>query len=396
MPQSVHPGLRPLTRVLIVALALSPLSLAVPALMKPGTGEEAPFAAAPDPAPLKPRVAGQRLTIGDVRPVVGFAINAHHIEDLSLYLKAVDSIADLGANSVIVLTPMIQPYVDSDGMVFRPDKCATDDQLVAILSHARERGLFTTLLPIVLIEHPGEKDWRGVIKPKDWDEWWSHYDDFIDRFAAIAVKAEVDLLAIGSELNSTEDQVERWRRVAERVRERDGFKGQITYSANWDRYDKITFWSLLDVMCVSSYFELERDNESAHEDDLVRAWAPERDSMLRFARKMEKPVVLSEVGYPSVPWASAHPWNYVTSEGAVADHQAQARCWRAFFRAWTPAFSDPDGEAAGFFGYFWSPYYHGDQWDTTYGIDGKPAFKVVKEGFARIRHAAAPAPSKEQ
>jgi hypothetical protein len=187
-------------------------------------------------------------------------------------------------------------------------------------------------------------------------------------------------------LNSTEDETGRWEEIAARVRER--FKGQITYSANWDRYDKIGFWKQMDVMCVSSYFELERDNPAASEPELANAWARERDELLRFAKRQGRPLLLSEVGYPSLPWASAHPWNYIAPKGAKADHEAQARCWRAFFRAWVRAFDDADGQAAGFFGYCWSPYYSGDAWDTGYGVKGKPAYEVLRQGFARIRNGA--------
>ncbi|MCI0364207.1 MAG: hypothetical protein L0Y44_11850 [Phycisphaerales bacterium] len=377
MVNHVHAGLKPATRLAIVLLTLSPLALAVPAWMR-----EEPEAPA-SPAPLPARQQGTRLTIDELRPIAGFAINAHHISDLSLYLTSVDRIAELGANALIVFTPMIQRYVESNEMTFVEGKCATDEQLVAILARGRERGLHTTLLPIVFIERPDEDEWRGVIEPSDWETWWVNYDRFIDRFVDVANQGEADMLIIGSELNSTEEQLDRWKRVADRVRAE--FKGQIAYSANWDRYDKIKLWPLVDVMCVSSYFELVRDDPKASEGQLVRAWSPQRSAMLKVAQQWDKPLLLSEVGYPSVPWASAHPWNYVIKAGSKADHEAQAKCWRAFFRAWTQTFVDPDERAAGFFGYCWSPYYHGDDWDTGYGIEGKPAHEVVKNGFAVIR-----------
>jgi hypothetical protein len=384
MPTPAPSSLRPFTRFLIILLGLAPLALAVPVLMDP----EPELGEAPDePAPALPaRPRGQRMTVDQARPLLGFAINAHHIADLSLYLAAVDHIADLGANALLVFSPMLQQQVNSNEIRFVPEKCATDEQLMAIFQHARQRGLLTTLLPIVLIEKPVNKDWRGVIRPSNWDQWWESYDAFTDRFVNIAVKADVDVLVIGSELNSTEDQIDRWSRVIKRVREK--FTGQIAYSANWDRYEKITFWPLVDVLCVSSYFELERENPEATEGQLVRAWGRERDVLLKFARRLAKPLLLSEVGYPSLPWASAHPWNYVTANGERADHEAQARCWRAFFKAWSAVFADEDEPAAGFFGYFWSPYHRGDAWDTGYGIQGKPAYNVVKAGFARIRSAA--------
>ena len=382
MTDSMPRGLQPMTRWIIVLLMLSPLALAVPVLIQPEP-EEPWLEADSSPDPLPARTDGERLTVQELRPIAGFAINAHHIGDLSLYLKSVEEIANLGANALIVLTPMIQPYVSSNSMDYVPGKCATDEQLVAILNRARDRGLHTTLLPIVLIEHPGEKEWRGVIQPENWDEWWTNYDKFVDRFVNVAVQADVDLLVIGSELNSTEKQRERWERIAKRVREQ--FRGQITYSANWDRYHKIDLWDLVDVMCVSSYFELERDDPQATEMEIVRAWADEREDLIDFANELKMPLVLSEVGYPSLPWASAHPWNYVAKKGAEADHEAQAKCWRAFFRAWTKSFLDKKGPAAGFFGYAWSPYYHGDAWDTGYGIQGKPAYDIVRNGFARLR-----------
>src|SRR2546428_110826 len=100
----VHRGLRPLTRVLAVLVVLSPLALAVPALVHSdpekshsaaGTG-----AASEAPSPLPARQPNQPLTIDQTRPITGFAINAHHIADLSLYLKSVDEVARIGANAL--------------------------------------------------------------------------------------------------------------------------------------------------------------------------------------------------------------------------------------------------------------------------------------------------------
>ena len=152
------------------------------------------------------------------RPLLGFGLNAHHIGDLPLYLESINRIADVGANALIVVTPMFQRRVDSTDIRYLPGKCPTDEQLLAILARAKQRNLHTTLLPIVLIEKPGEKDWRGVIHPTDWNAWWASYDRFIDRFVNIAVNGDVDILSIGSELNTTEPQIDRWQKIAQRVR----------------------------------------------------------------------------------------------------------------------------------------------------------------------------------
>ncbi len=325
--------------------------------------------------------------IGEIRGIRGFAIAAHHIGDLDLYLKSVDRIAEMGANALIVVTPMWQRKVDSSVIRVLKKKCPTDEQLVTILKKAHARGMHTTLLPIVLIEKPGKKEWRGKIRPKDWDRWWGHYDKLMDRFIGIANEAKVDLLGIGSELNSTEDQRERWERIVEYTRKRfrpDG-GGQLTYSSNWDRYDKVELWDLVDVISVSSYFELDPEDNKAPHETLVAAWTEAQGAMMKFAKEWERPLLLTEVGYPSLKWATAHPWNYVPKMGMKADHEAQARGWRAFFDAWRGVLKDPSSRMAGFFCYHWDPYHQGGERDTGYGVWGKPAYAIIRENFQKLK-----------
>ncbi len=354
--------------------------------MGAGAAPDRPAVSAPDPPPeavdAAIRAPEPPRRIGLDRPVLGFGINAHHISNLSLYLEAVDAIANLGANTLLVVTPMFQERVDSSRIQFRPQKCPTDGQLVAILRRGRIRGLKTILLPIVLIEVPGPKDWRGTINPNDLDAWWASYELFINHFLDIAIEAEVDVLSVGSELNSMEGELQRWRRTIDHARSR--FDGNLTYSANWDRYQRVTFWSWLDFISVSSYFELARDDPDAPLDTLVAAWQRERRRLLEHARRYDRPLLLMEIGYPSVPWAAAHPWNYVADAKTTADHEAQARCYRAFFEAWTETVARPGSRALGFNCYFWDPYHSGGPDDTGYGVRGKPAERVIAASFARI------------
>jgi hypothetical protein len=143
-------------------------------------------------------------------------------------------------------------------------------------------------------------------------------------------------------------------------------------------------WRLVDAISISAYFELERERPEASREELARAWRPIRDGMLAYARRWDMPLFLSEVGYPSLPWAGAHPWNYV-AKGEDADHAAQARAYGAFFDAWAPEMARGDDSVLGFFCYAWDPYHRGQSWDTGYGVDGKPAMAVIRDGFARIR-----------
>jgi hypothetical protein len=359
----------------VLRSAYRPVALEEPTMRTGGAGTR--------PDETGPTRAEPEATWPGQGPVLGVAINAHHISRLDLYLAGVDRIAGMGANALIVMTPMFQDRVNSSEVRFLPERCPTDEQLIAILERASSCGLRTALLPIVLIENPQDKEWRGVIQPESWNDWWDSYDELIDRFVGIANAASVDMLGIGSELNSTEPQVARWERIASRVREQ--YPGRLMYSANWDRYDKVQTWSLVDVMCVSSYFEIGRDDPEASAEELAANWAREREALMQFAARQGRPLILSEVGYPSLPSAAKHPWNYVAEAGTRADHEAQNRCFEAFFLAWIDTFADRSNNAIGFFCYRWDPYHHGDDRDTGYGLSGKPSFETVKRGFAAIK-----------
>jgi hypothetical protein len=355
-------------------------------------GLSAAVAAGP-PRPAAPE-PGRALAPGDGGvpasrpPLLGFAINAHHISDLSLYLAAVDAIAGIGANGLLVVSPMFQRHVDSNEIRFVAQRCPTNEQLVAILQRARSRSLRTTLMPVVLIEEPGANDWRGVIRPTEPETWWAGYDRLMDRFLDIARAGGADVLSVGSELNSTEHDVDHWRRVIDRARRR--FGGTLTYTANWDRYQTVPFWPLVDVISVSAYFELAPQEPQASPERLAGAWRSHRDRLLAFARSQQRPVMLMEVGYPSLPWAAAHPWDYVPRGDVTADHDAQARCWRGFFDAWAPELGRSRSPAAGLHCYCWDPYRHGGTSDTGYGVEGKPALDVIRNAFTRIRQSDAP------
>jgi hypothetical protein len=69
--------------------------------------------------------------------------------------------------------------------------------------------------------------------------------------------------------------------------------------------------------------------------DLVRAWRPHREAIERVVRRTGKPVVFTEIGYRSVPGATARPWEWPDRDaGPPTDDglRAQADAYEAFFR----------------------------------------------------------------
>ena len=280
--------------------------------------------------------------------------------DLPAWASArLDELALLGATEVALVTGWRQSDVAATALAPGPDT-PRDADVVAIAAAAQARGLAVTIFPIVLLDVTGPGKWRGTLAPRDVDAWWQAYEAFVLHHARLAADTGAAALVIGSELGSTETWRDRWYHLISRVER--AYDGALWYSANWDHYEHVSFWARLDAIGVTGYFELTRDAD-AGADALARAWAAPRDALLAFAAKQALPLILTEVGYPSVDGGAARPWDY-TARGAV-DVEEQRRAFRALATAWS-------GSAlAGLYIWEWSG--DGGPKDRGYSPRGKPA-----------------------
>lgn len=328
-------------------------------------------------------------------PIRGFALNFHHTVHLTAYLQAIDEMADLGCNSVEIVTPAFQTDGQSQQVRIEtgPKRGPLRWQLLALLRHARQRGLTTTLMPQVLFTNPRGNEWRGKINPSNWEPWWNSYQRMIDYFLDIAQEASVDVFCVGSELLSTERQTDRWLSLIRHIRSR--YNGLLTYSTNWDHYHVPTIWHDLDMIGVNGYWDL--SHHAAHDPpsptDLSRRWHQIQKKLFDFANLHGRPILLTEIGYPSLPWAIKDPWNYVHDSAVKADTHAQTQGYTSFLTAWGDLLSSDESNTevvAGAFFYAWDPYRHGGEYDTGYGIRGKPAGDLLKQWLARSRISHSP------
>ncbi len=323
-------------------------------------------------------------------PFIGAALNLYHTDQLDLYLRAIDQIADTGFSAVQIVTPMFQTDGASPGVGVEvgPDRGPSPEAIAALLRHAKARGLATMLMPQVNFTDPRGNEWRGKLQPEQWGPWWASYRQTIDRFLDIAIENDVDVFVVGCELLTTHkpEHQDRWRGIIDQARTR--YNGLLTYSTTWDTYHKVGFWDHLDAIGVSGYWDLTTlaaDPQHPTPDALQARWHEIKQSLLAFAQSRGKPVLLTEVGYPSLPWALKDPWNYVNSQNAPADHDAQAAGYRAFISAWNGAIAPPgsailgDSRAWGVFFHKWDPYHQGGPDDTGYGMAGKPALGLVRD-----------------
>jgi hypothetical protein len=304
-------------------------------------------------------------------PYRGIAMQIQRVDWIDKYEQSMDEIADLGADTVLLVLDSRQENGTSSHIYLDMRMTPTPDQLGALIDHAKKRKLRVILMPIVLLDNPRGSEWRGTLKPDSWDDWFDSYRDMITQFAWIAQGHGVDVLVVGSELVSAEPKVDQWTRTIAKVRET--FKGNLTYSANWDHYTSLPFWDQLDLIGMNSYYKLGEDKDVT-EPEIEGRWREIQSNLLSFQKKTGKPILFLEAGWCSLENAASASWDY-TQTDLPADNDLQKRLYDAFFNVW---YGNP--HLGGFMMWDWTP---GPPEEKGYTPKGKPAEAVLKQWLAK-------------
>ncbi|MEJ2006671.1 MAG: hypothetical protein P8Z30_00695 [Acidobacteriota bacterium] len=195
------------------------------------------------------------------------------------------------------------------------------------------------------------------------EQWFQDYGKFIDRYAKIATEIHADVFCIGGEFVRLSPHTAEWLKIIKSVRKI--YPGPLTYAANFgDEFQNLKFWSALDYIGLQEYYPLP--------DDLSTTTLVEKVEAVQ--KQYHKPVIFTEVGFPSVPDANQHPWE--DGEPGKVALQLQARCYQAIFRAF---YNKPWFEGM----YWWkvgSNGFGGPE-DTSLTPWGKPAMEVVRKWY---------------
>jgi len=251
-----------------------------------------------------------------------------------------------------------------------------EEGVVETIRRAKEKGIGVMLKPQVYV--PGS--WIGDLDYKtesDWQEWETKYREYIFFFLDIAIKQEVEIFCIGTELKkSTAKRPQFWSKLISDIREE--YCGMLTYSANWDNYQKIGFWKELDYIGVSSYFPLS-DQKTPEVAKLVKAWKPIVTDMRKYSEKMDVPMLFTEYGYLSVDGCAGKTWELEKKVRSLnINEQAQANAFEALYQV----FWKEDFWAGGFM-WKWFPEGKGGEGYNArdYTPQDKQSLKVVKKWF---------------
>ncbi len=303
-------------------------------------------------------------------PERGVGLGLFSADSTYRYRMLVDEIVAAGATHISVVWVWWQADFQATEIRRVDDWSATDAQVQDTLTYAKSKGLHVTAFPIVRLQQSSASQWRGKIAPTSEDEWWSSYTDFILHSATLAQISGSDRFAVGSELLSRERMRQRWREVIDRVR-LAAPNLELLYSSNWDHYEPVSFWDLVDVIGLTAYWELTKDMDPSV-SDLVLSWKGVRRDVEAFSKRMGRKVVFTEVGYPSLDGGAAWPWD--ETRKAPVDQEEQRRAYEAFVRAWA-------GSQALQGVYWWNWFGFGGPEDTNYTPRKKPAADVLRRWY---------------
>lgn len=223
----------------------------------------------------------------------------------------------------------------------------------------------------------GNSSWRGDFAPRtkeDWQVFEQGYAAFILEYAKIADSLDVEMFCVGTELKRVAlERPDFFRKLAQQVREI--YDGPIVYAANWDSYNKISFWDAFDYIGVDAYFPLS-DKQLPEKQEMLKSWEEIASELREISSKYKRGILLTEWGYEDEEYVGKEPW-IMTKRKAVKNEALQTRAYESMFETiWNESWMK------GVFVWRWEPHRYNKSL-PDYSPDGKEAQRVLSHWFGK-------------
>ena len=249
--------------------------------------------------------------------------------------------------------------------------------VVMTIRYAQEAGLKVMLKPHVWVRGQG---WPGdftLDSEAKWQQWEQEYARYLRTITQIADSMNVEMICIGTEYRHA--VVERptfWRELIQEIRQH--YQGQLTYAANWDNFENVTFWDDLDYIGIDAYWPL-CERRTPTSATLAAGWKQPFRQISRVQQKYQKPVLFTEYGYESRDYATRGHWQQ-NDDTKVVNLAAQQNAYQVLY----DTFWDQPWFAGGFL-WKWFPNHveAGGEAHTGYTPQNKPALAVIRKNYQR-------------
>ena len=258
-------------------------------------------------------------------------------------------------------------------------------KMKVIIPKIRNSGLNNIMLkPLTSFwEVNGSYFWGDfyVEKEEEWVEIERAYAELFYEFAKLSKEfPEVKLLSIGTELKEfTKRRPQFFKGLIAKIRA-DFPNLKLTYAANWDEYQSISFWEDLDYIGVNSYFPLV-NKKTPTVNELKKALTPIKNNLKDLSCRFRKPILFTEYGYRSIDYAAWKAW--LLGDVIISNHnfEAQSNAYTAFYST----FWNEDWVAGGFF-WEWKVLLKrevNNPIDYGWYVNDKPVEKIIKEQYSK-------------
>ncbi|WP_425390647.1 glycoside hydrolase family 113 [Ekhidna sp.] len=251
------------------------------------------------------------------------------------------------------------------------------DGTCTLIEYAKAHQLKVMLKPHVWVRGEG---WTGdfnLSSEEQWKKWEQDFSAYILNHATVADSMNVEILCIGTEYRiPAKERPEFWRRLIVDVRKI--YNGKLTYAANWDNYENISWWDAVDYIGIDAYFPLADGNHPTI-NEIESGWEPIKNDLASFAEKWDKKILFTEYGFQSANGAAGKHWETDKSE-ENANHQLQADAYEATYMALT----SEDWFAGGFLWKWHFTSRHGHWRGTEWTPQHKPAEKVIAKWYDKM------------
>ena len=282
----------------------------------------------------------------------------------------------------VALTPRwFQADRRSTRLFPHPEQSPSDESLRTVVGLLQSQGVHVFLKPQVDLLGPGFRGEISFDSEEDWKRWFQSYREFIDHYARLAAELHASLFCVGVELDGTRHRAHDWREVIREVREQ--YPGPLVYAANFGRDRDIAFWDALDYVGIDAYYPVAGKPDPSL-PEVEGRWSDVLRELHGWVQKLKRPVLFTEIGYRSIAGSGIEPWEWKRS--AAPSGPEQALLYRGALQAlwsepwiagvyWWQLLTTPPRDPAS---------------DDGYTPQGKPAWSVIREFYARERTAPKP------
>ena len=216
---------------------------------------------------------------------------------------------------------------------------------------------------------------------EEWLEIESTYTELFYELAKLSEEfPEVKLLSIGNELKEfTKRRPQFFKTLIAKIKT-DFPNLKLTYAANWDEYQSVSFWEDLDYIGVNPYFPLS-DKKEPLLDEIKQALVPIENNLYTLSCTYNKPILFTEYGFRSSDYGLWESWRKEFYYDKAVNFDIQNNAYTAFY----DAFWEEDWVAGGFF-WEWKILLDRETNNPNgrgWYVNDKPVEKIIKEQYAK-------------